>query len=445
MTRVAMRDPHALYNKITVKQLGELCPAIDWTAYFTEVGVPSLASPTAMVDVSQPAFLRHLSQLIESTPIETWREYLLVQTARSRASWMGKQAFDEVFTVQALFTGTKTPQARWKRASGAMDGAMGEAVGKAYVTAAFPPSSKARMLALVDNLLATMKERIESRPWMSDETKKQAVVKLTAVIKKIGYPDKWRDYTALNIEAGQPAVVLLQRAASFEIRRDLDKIGKPVDRTEWGMTPPTVNAYYNPSVNEIVFPAGILQPPYFDPKVDDAYNYGSIGMVIGHEITHGFDDQGSQYDKSGNLANWWTKDDRTKFDSKTQQVVDQYDAYLAVDSLHVNGKLTLGENIADIGGLTISYYAWKRSLRGKPAPVIDGLTGEQRFFLGHAQGWRRKLRPELVRTVTLTDVHSPAEWRVNGPLSDMPEFAEAFHCKDGDAMMKPEKDRPSIW
>jgi len=445
MTRVAMRDPHALYNKISVKDLSALCPAIDWPAYFNEVGVPSLASPTAMIDVSQPAFMRNLSRLIETTPIETWRDFLTVQTARSRAGWMGQRAFDEIFTIQSVFTGTKVPQTRWKRASGAIDNAMGEAVGKAYVAEAFPPSSKARMLEMVNNLQAAMRERLENRPWMSAETKKQAVDKLSAVLKKIGYPDTWRDYTTLQIDANAPAAELLQRATAFEVRRDLDKIGKPVDRTEWGMTPPTVNAYYNPTVNEIVFPAGILQPPYFDPKVDDAYNYGAIGMVIGHEITHGFDDEGSQYDKVGNLKNWWTKDDREKFDSKTQQVVDQYSGYVAVDTLHVNGKLTLGENIADIGGLTIAYHAWKKSLKGKPAPVIDGLTGEQRFFLGHAQGWRRKLRPEMVRTVTLSDPHSPAVWRVNGPLSVMPEFAAAFHCKDGDPMMRPEKDRPSIW
>jgi len=445
MARVAMRDPHALYHKIPVKELAALCPAIDWNSYFNEVGVPALASPTAMIDVSQPVFMRHLSQLIETTPLDTWKDLLLIQVARSRAPWSGQAAFDELFSMQALFTGSKTPPARWKRASSALDNAMGEAVGKAYVAVAFPPSSKARMLDLVNNLQAAMQERIESRPWMSEETKKQAVAKLSAVLKKIGYPDTWRDYTALQIDAGVPAPMLLQRAGQFEVHRRLARIGQPVDRTEWGMTPPTVNAYYNPLVNEIVFPAGILQPPYFDPKVDDAYNYGSIGMVIGHEITHGFDDEGSQYDKSGNLANWWTREDRAKFDAKTQQVVDQYNAYVAVDTLHVNGKLTLGENIADIGGLTIAYAAWKRSLHGKPAPVIDGLTGEQRFFLGHAQGWRRKLRPEMVRTTTLTDEHSPAEWRVNGPLSVMPEFAEAFHCKEGDPMDRPDKDRPAIW
>jgi len=445
MTRVAMRDPHALYNKMTVKELGALCPAIDWIAYFNEVGLPALASPTATLDVSQPAFIRNLNRLVESTPVETWRDLLRVHTLRQAAPWLGQKAFDEVFALQAMFTGTKTPQPRWKRASGAMDFAMGEAVGQAYVAVAFPPSSKALMLEMVNNLRAAMKERIENRPWMSATTKKEALAKLEAIMLKIGYPDQWRDYSKLDIDATSSASTLLRRAAAFEVRRNLDKIGKPIDRGEWFLSASTVNAYYNPPVNEIVFPAGILQPPYFDPSVDPAYCYGSIGMVIGHEITHGFDDEGSQYDKVGNLHNWWTEADRKEFESKAQKVVEQYNGYIGVDTLKVNGKLTLGENIADIGGLTIAFHAWKLSLKGKPAPVIDGFTGEQRFFLGHAQGWRRKLRPELTRTIVLTDPHSPSEWRVNGPLSVMPEFFAAFGCKDGTAMVRAEQDRPAIW
>ncbi|MEO5617039.1 MAG: M13 family metallopeptidase [Candidatus Eisenbacteria bacterium] len=445
MTRVAMRDPHLLYNKITVKELSALCPAINWPAYFKEVGLPALANDTATLDVSQPVFMRQLSRLLESTPIETWRDLVRVNVARSAAPWLGQKFYDETFAIQSQFTGTKTPPARWKRASQVMDFAMGEAVGQAYVATAFPPSSKTRMLEMVANIRGSMKERIETRPWMSAATKKEALAKLETILLKIGYPDQWRDYSKLDVDASASAIELLRRASAFEVRRNLDKIGKPVDRTEWFMSPPQVNAYYNPSVNEIVFPAGILQPPYFDPKVDDAYNYGSIGMVIGHEITHGFDDEGSQYDKVGNLQNWWGEDDRKEFETKAQQVVDQYNAYVGVDTLKVNGKLTLGENIADIGGLTIAFHAWKRSLKGKPAPVIDGYTGEQRFFLGHAQGWRRKLRPELTRTMVLTDPHSPAVWRVNGPLSVMPEFMAAFGCKTGDTMVRDEKDRPAIW
>ncbi len=445
MTRVAMRDPHALYNKISVKELGALCPAIDWPAYMNEVGLPALANPAATLDVSQPAFMRQLGRLMESTPVETWRNLLRVHTVRSAAPWLGQKFFDEMFALQAQFTGTKTPQPRWKRASQAMDFTMGEAVGQAYVAAAFPASSKARMVELVSNIRAAMKERIETRPWMSAATKKEAVAKLEAMLVKVGYPDQWRDYSKLEIDGESAAVTLLRRAAAFEVRRNLDKIGKPVDRTEWFLPPQIVNAYYNPSVNEIVFPAGFLQPPYFDPAADDAINYGAIGMVIGHEITHGFDDEGSQYDKVGNLHNWWTESDRKAFEAKAEQVVQQYNGYVGVDTIMVNGKLTLGENIADIGGLTIAYHAWKRSLKGKPAPVLDGLTGEQRFFFGHAQGWKRKMRPEMTRTQVLTDPHSPAIWRVNGPLSLMPEFYAAFGCKEGDGMMRPEKDRAAIW
>jgi putative endopeptidase len=281
---------------------------------------------------------------------------------------------------------------------------------------------------------------------MSETTKKQALTKLDAILKKIGYPDKWRDYSALTIDPAASAAENLRRSREFENMRDLTKIGKPVDRTEWGMSPPTVNAYYNPSINEIVFPAGILQPPQFDPMVDDAVNYGAIGMVIGHEITHGFDDEGRQYDAVGNLKDWWTADDAKKFTEKAGRVVKQYDGYVAVDTLHVNGKLTLGENLADLGGLTLAYHAWKLSLKGKPAPQpIDGFTPEQRFFLGYAQAWRRKIRPETVRNQVLSDPHSPAEWRVNGPVSNMQEFRDAFGCKTGDALVRTDDVRAVIW
>jgi putative endopeptidase len=293
--------------------------------------------------------------------------------------------------------------------------------------------------------MATLKERIESRPWMSAETKSQAMVKLAAILKKIGYPDKWRDYSTLVIDDQASAAELIRRCIEFNQRFQLSFVGKPVDRTLWGMSPPTVNAYYNPTFNEIVFPAGILQPPRFDPNADDAVNYGAIGMVIGHEITHGFDDEGRQYDAVGNLRDWWTEEDGKKFDTRAQKVVEQFNGYVAVDTLHVNGKLTLGENIADLGGLTIAYYAYQRSLKGKPAPVLDGLTGNQRFFLGHAQAWRRKSRPEMVRTTTLTDPHSPGEWRVNGPLSNMKEFFDAFGCQPGDPMVRSEDVRAEIW
>ena len=445
MSRVAMRDPHAIFHRMSVKELGALCPAIDWNAYFTEAGVTVLASPTATLNVAQPTFMKQVNTLISNTPLDTWRAYLRFHMTRVAAPWLSTDFFMDNFAYTSLLSGQKEPQPRWKRASQVLDFTMGEAVGKAWVAVAFPPESKQRVLEMVNNLHAVLNDRIAASPWMSEATKKQAQTKLAAIMKKIGYPDKWRDYSAMKIEPGMTGAQMIRNAASFEVNRRLSQINKPVDRTEWGMTPPTVNAYYNPTVNEIVFPAGILQPPYFDPKADEAFNYGAIGSVIGHETTHGFDDEGRQFDAQGNLKDWWTADDAAKFKDKAQKVVDQYNSYVAVDTLHVNGRLTLGENIADIGGLTIAFHAWQRSLKGKPAPVIDGFTGEQRFFLGYASEWRRKLRPESMRTAALTDPHSPAEWRVNGVVSDIPEFYKAFGCKEGDALVKNDAQRPDIW
>jgi putative endopeptidase len=446
LSRVQMRDPKALYHKITVKELGALSPALDWPAFFAAVGVKSLADEQARLDVSMPTFMRQLSALVDRTPLEDWRAYLKYQTVRGAMPWLGQAYFDEAFRLQARMLGQKQPQVRWKRAASAVDNAMGEALGKAYVELEFPPSSKARMLELVDNLQATFQERIASRPWMSDATKQQATTKLNAILKKIGYPDQWRDYSTLDIDPKLSAVDNLRRAQAFERNRRLAQIGTPVDRNEWDMSPPTVNAYYSPPTNEIAFPAGILTPPEFDPKADDAANYGAIGSVIGHELTHGFDDEGRQYDAVGNLKDWWTAEDGKKFDERAQRVVEQYNGYIAVDTLHINGKLTLGENIADIGGLTIAYYAWQRSLKGKPAPaVVDGFTAEQRFFLSFAQSWRVRMRPELTRLVALSDPHSPAAWRVNGTVSNMPEFTKAFGCKAGDPMVLDDGLRAGIW
>jgi predicted metalloendopeptidase len=443
LSAVQMRDPKALYHKMTLRELGLLTPGLDWPGYFRATGLPKLADPAAALDVSMPAFMRRVGSLLADTPMETWRAYLQWNTARARAGWLGQAFFDASFAFQSKLTGSRTPEPRWKRAAGLCDRLMGEALGKAYVEEYFPPSSKARMVELVNNLQAALGDRIASRPWMSAATKAQAQKKLSAILKKIGYPDKWRDYSGLGIDPSQPAAVNIARAAEFNRRYELSFIGKPVDRSLWGMTPPTVNAYYNPTFNEIVFPAGILSPPQFDPRVDDAVNYGAIGMVIGHELTHGFDDEGRQYDADGNLKDWWASEDSRKFDALAEKVVKQYDAYVAVDSLHLNGKLTLGENIADLGGLTIAYRAWELSLKGKPAPVIDGWTGPQRFFLGYAQAWRRKNRPESMRTAALTDPHSSAYWRVNGPLSNLRQFREAFGCRAGDAMVR--EDTFEIW
>jgi predicted metalloendopeptidase len=445
MTLVAQRDPHAIYHKMSVQQLARLCPSIDWVAYFREVGVPSLASPSATLDVSMPGYFAGLDAQLRQVPIETWRAYLRVHYTRRTSAWLGKAFFDEGFRFGSQLTGAKSPDPQWKRAAVQCDDAMGDALGKAFVATEFPPSSKARVLELVNNLQAVFKERIETRAWMSAATKKQALTKLAAIDKKIGYPDKWRDYSSLELDPALSAAENLMRCQRFNLAIVLGKIGKPVDRTEWGLTAPTVNAYYNPTRNEIVFPAGILQPPYFDPAADDASNYGAIGMVIGHEMTHGFDDEGRQYDATGALRDWWTPEDGKKFEVAAKRVADQFDGYIGVDTLHVNGKLTLGENIADFGGATIAFHAYERSLGGKRAPVVNGFTGEQRFFLGTGHAWRSKYRPEILRTVVLTNPHSPPYWRVIGPLSNMPEFRAAFSCKEGDPMVRPDSVRPEIW
>jgi predicted metalloendopeptidase len=441
-----LRDPEKLYHKMPVKQLQALAPAVDWRAFFGESGVKAMANLAAPVDVSMPAFMRRLSTLIESTPLEDWRVYLRYHTARGALPWLGQAAYDEMFSFTSKLSGQKVPSPRWKRAANTMDGAMGEALGKAYVETEFPPSSKARMVELVNNLRTALKERIETRPWMSDATRKQALVKLNAILQKIGYPDKWLDYSPLQIAPQEPAFAGLRHAQRFEQQRQLAKIGKRVDRNEWQMTAATVNAYYSPPTNEICFPAGILQPPMFDPKADDAANYGAIGAVIGHELTHGFDDQGRKYDAQGNLRDWWTPEDGREFEARTQKLVDQYDGYIAEDTLHVNGKFTLGENLGDLGGVTVAYHAWKLSLKGKPEPqTIDGFTPDQRFFLSFAQIWRNVYRPELTRLVALTDPHSLPHWRVVGPLGNIPEFAQAFGCQAGDPMVIAPEKRTQVW
>ena len=440
------REPEKLYHKMTVRQLRELCPAIDWPALFSEVGAASLTRADAPVDVSMPAFMRQLGRLVETTPLRDWRAYLRYHTARAVLPWLGQAAFDEAFAFNSRLTGQQVPTPRWKRCANAVDGAMGEALGKAYVATEFPPSSKARMAEMVGNLRRALQHRIETRPWMSAATKQQALEKLDAFLPKIGYPDTWRDYSALTVEPKDPAVTNLRRAQLFEHRRQLAKIGKPVDRTEWLMTASTVNAYYNPPTNEICFPAAILQPPMFDPLADDAANYGAIGAVIGHEMTHGFDDQGRKYDAEGNLRDWWTAEDTKEFESRTRKLVDQYDGFIAIDTIHVNGRFTLGENLGDLGGVSLAYEAWKLSLAGKPAPAaVDGFTPEQRFFLSYAQVWRNLLRPEFARLRAMTDVHSLPRWRVVGPLMNVPEFARAFGCQPGDPMVIAAEKRTDVW
>ena len=442
-TRVEMRAPVKNYNTRTLDGLAKEAPGFDWKAYLAAVGIPG----TQDLNVRQPDFFRAYADLAASEPLATWKAYLTWHLVQSSASLLPKR-FDEAafdFFSRTL-RGVPQQEERWKRVLSATDQGLGEALGQLYVEKAFSPKSKERMTVLVENLRAALKERIEALPWMGPETKKAAQKKLAAFGVKIGYPDKWRDYSALELTRASYFENVL-RARAFEEKRNLAKLGKPIDRTEWGMTPSTVNAYYNATMNEIVFPAGILQPPFFWAGADDAVNYGGIGSVIGHEMSHGFDDSGSQYDADGNLKNWWTDEDRKAYESRTALMVKQFDGYRPLPDQAINGKLTLGENIADLGGLKISYAALAKALGTDPAKgaPIDGFTPAQRFFLDWATVWRNQIRDETLRVNLNTDPHSPGKWRVLGPLSNLPEFQSAFGCGPGTPMNRPEAERPSIW
>ena len=441
MTRVQQRDPNAIYHKMMLAELKALTPNTPWDRYLATAGVPNVAS----LNVAQPEFFKALDSLVKAVPAADWQTYLRWHVVDAAAPSLSSAFVNENFRFNQQLTGAKELLPRWKRCLQATDAALGEALGQAYVEKTFGPEAKRRALEMVHNLEAALQDRLGRLAWMSDTTRKRALAKLAAFQDKIGYPDKWRDYSALTVDAQSPYVVNVMRAAQFARAYNLRKIGKPVDRGEWGMTPPTVNAYYNPSKNEIVFPAGILQPPFFDPKADDAVNYGGMGAVIGHEMTHGFDDQGRQFDAQGNLRDWWTPADAEQYKTRATLVANQFDQYVSVDTLKVNGKLTLGENIADLGGLTIAYAALQKALEGKPRPTIDGFTPEQRFFLAWAQIWRNNTRPEYARMLVTVDPHSPGKWRVNGPLGNMPEFAKAFGCKAGDPMVRGDKQRAEIW
>ncbi len=442
MPRVMLRDPNATYHKMTLAEFQAITPHIDLTKYLRQVG----AGKVTVVNVRQPDFFRTVDTLVTTVPLEDWKAYLRWRAASNAAPSLSSAFVNQAFSWQQNLSGAKELRPRWKRCAGAANAVLGEAVGEEYVRRTFTPAAKARALGMVNNLRDALRDRIGQLGWMSDSTKQQALVKLDAFTRKIGYPDKWRDYSALQVKPGAYAENL-QAATRFNNAREWKKIGKPVDRTEWAMTPPTVNAYYSPVLNEIVFPAGILQPPFYDPNADDAVNYGGMGAVIGHEMTHGFDDQGRQFDAVGNLRDWWTAQDAAAYKARAQLVSDQFDGYTVLDSAtHVNGKLTLGENIADLGGLTIAYAAFQKSLAGKPRPAnIDGFTPEQRFFLSWAQVWRESSRPEAARVQVNTNPHAPAQWRVNGPLANMPEFARAFGCKPGDPMVRPDSVRAQIW
>jgi putative endopeptidase len=440
-TPVQLRDREAQYNKKTLHKLALLTPHFNWDVYLRTMDAGGLSD----VVVGQPEFFQRVDQMVETVPLDDWRTYLRWHLVHSLAAYLNRPFEEENFRFYSgVLRGVKQMQPRWKRAVTTIDLQMGEALGRLYVEKHFTPAAKERMDELVKNLIAAYRERIESRDWMGPETKKQALIKLSTVLPKIGYPDKWRDYSGLEI-TGDSYAQNVMRAQAFEARYRLSKLGKPVDRTEWHMTPPTVNAYYNPTMNEIVFPAGILQPPFFDPTADDAVNYGGIGAVIGHEITHGFDDQGSRSDAEGNLKNWWTSQDRARFTAKTDKIVKEYDACVAVDGLHVNGRLTLGENIADLGGVTIAYAAYQKSLEGRPAPVIDGFSGAQRFFIGFAQVWRGSIRDADQRLRLRTDPHSPMQFRATVPLTNVDAFYAAFDVKPGDAMYRRPEDRVQVW
>ncbi|GLH67855.1 M13 family metallopeptidase [Geothrix edaphica] len=439
-SRVEMRNPQKRYNKRTLDQLVEEAPGFDWKGYLKARGVK-----LADLNVSQPSFFQVFGKLASEVPAPQWRTYLRWHAVSSCASLLPKAFGDESFAFQGkVLNGTPEQEPRAKRIEAATDRSLGDALGQLYVKVAFPPESKKRVLEMIENIRVALRERITGLDWMGSETKQQAMKKLDAIAVKIGYPDKWKSY-AFDIKRDD-YFGNTRRAAAFRVQENLAKLGKPLDRKEWNWTPPTVNASYNPSMNDITFPAGILQPPFFDPKADDAVNYGSLGFVIGHEITHGFDDSGSQFDAEGNLKNWWSEADKKAYQSRTDLVVKQYDAYEPIKGEHVNGKLTLGENIADIGGLKIAFAAYQNSLKGKPVPApIDGFTGPQRFFLGAATVWRNHIREAALSLRLKTDPHSPGRERVNGPLSNLPEFYDAFGCADGQPMKRDAKVRPTIW
>jgi putative endopeptidase len=434
------RDVSLYYNAVTVEAADKLTPNFSWTEFFAS---QSLAKPE-MFSLAIPAFHQEVSRMLADTPASQWQSYLRFRLVDDAAPYLNEPLVTEAFNFyNKTLSGQKEIRALWKRVLAQLEGAAGEAMGQVYVQVAFPPESRERMQVLVDNLREALKGRIENLSWMSDATKVKALEKWGAFTSKIGYPSKWRDWSGLATSRDSYFGNMMA-ARAFNYRHDLDKIGKPTDKTEWSMTPQTVNAYYNPLQNEIVFPAAILQPPFFDPKADDPVNYGSIGAVIGHELTHGFDDQGSRFGPSGNFEQWWTPEDAKQFAALTGKLVRQYDGYTLLDN-KVNGNLTLGENIADLGGLNIAYDAMQRATKDTPDPKIDGLTRDQRFFLGFASVWRDQIRPEALKVQIVSDPHSPGRIRANGTPTNVPAFAAAFNCKAGDAMANAETSRVVIW
>jgi endothelin-converting enzyme/putative endopeptidase len=441
LTRVERRDPYKRKHKMKLADLAGLAPNFDWLAYFSALNAPHFE----ILNVAVPQFFTEVNAQLASQPIQNWKNYLRFHIADSYSPYLSSAFVREDFDFRAKYLrGAKEMQPRWKRCVQFTDRDLGEALGQAYVRKVFSPDLKQSTLDMAKRIEAAMEVRIRQLDWMSQETKEQALAKLHSIRNKIGYPDHWRDYSSIKIARGD-FLGNVARALEFESHREISKVGQPVDRNEWGMTPPTVNAYYSGQMNDINFPAGVLQPPLYDAKMDDAPNYGNTGGTIGHELTHGFDDQGSKFDALGNLHEWWTKDDRQKFEERTQCVADQYAQYVVVDDIHINSKLTLGEDVADLGGEILAYIAWKDATRSKQLHAVDGLTPDQRFFVGFAQWACENERPEDMRVRALTDPHSPARYRINGVVVNMPEFAQAFSCKQGQAMVKPAENVCKVW
>jgi len=439
--RVQTRDSEKRYNKFATDKLNTLAQSFDWDTYLDAVGV----SARKDIIINQPDFITGFGQIFADTSLDDWKKYLTFRTLNTYASYLTDEIDNENFDFfSKQLSGRQEQRPRWKRGVGVVNHNLGEVIGKVYVKRHFTPEAKKRMTQLVENLRGAYGTSINDLEWMSDGTKKAAQEKLAAFTPKIGYPDKWEDYSALNIKSDD-LIGNIIRSRQVSHQKDLDKLNDPIHKWEWGMTPQTVNAYYNPTVNEIVFPAAILQPPFFNMAADDAVNYGGIGAVIGHEMGHGFDDQGSRYDATGNLRNWWTEHDLAEFKKRTKTLIEQYNQYKVFDDLHVNGELTLGENIGDLSGVTIAYKAYKASLNGKEAPIIDGLTGDERFFMGFAQVWRGKKVEKALRNQVATDPHSPAEFRAIGSLSNMNEFYKTFDVKEGDKMYIDPEKRVKIW
>ncbi len=440
-TPVERRNPYNLKNKMKMGDLEALVPNFDWAAYYREAKYPAFET----VNVDAPKFYKQVNDSLSSESLDNWKAYFRFHVADSYSPFLSQPFVDENFSFyRAYLRGAKEQQPRWRRCVQYTDYNLGEALGQAYVQKVFSPELKADALDMVNRIEEAMRERIGQLDWMSPETKKQALIKLAGIRNKIGYPDKWRDYSSIKLVQTDFAGNV-ERAGSFELHRQINKIGQPVDHGEWDISAATVDAYYNPQMNDINFPAGVLQPPLYDRKMDDAPNYGNTGGTIGHELTHGFDDEGSQFDAKGNLKDWWTKEDREKFDARTKCVDDQYSSYVAVDDQHINGKLTLGENVADLGGEILAFQAWQEKTKSMNLQPVDGLTPEQRFFVGFAQWDCANERPDDIRVRVATDPHSPAKYRINGVVVNMPEFAKAFNCKAGQPMVKPAAEVCRVW